>query len=151
MLSRYVACVGIVVLSLVTGTRAQSGSNAEKEVLTALQQLEEAQARCQPSAQSALRVPDHTVIAPSGAMMQAAELSTMGANCRPRKPATEEDVRVRIYNGDTAIVTGLQVLYGPDDAPLPKRRFSSVWVKVDGGWKHANYQATLVNAAATAR
>jgi hypothetical protein len=64
---------------------------------------------------------------------------------KPRKPSDDEDVRVRIHYGNTASVTGLLASSGPGDKPLPKQRFSSLWVKVDGSWKHANYQTTPVS------
>ena len=59
--------------------------------------------------------------------------------------ATCEELRGRTYNGDTAIVTGLQVMCADGDKPLPKRRVGSVWVKVERAWKHADYQVTLVS------
>lgn len=46
------------------------------------------------------------------------------------------EVEVRIYNGDTAIVTGLWELHG--GAATRKVHFTHVWVKVGGEWKLAS-------------
>jgi hypothetical protein len=55
-----------------------------------------------------------------------------------------DDLRVRIYNGNTAVVTGYsttlkkykgQVSRGP-------RRFSAVWMRLDGRWQMVAHQRT---------
>ena len=130
---------GVVLVLMPIVAAAQSPSAVEQDVLATLHKLEIAQSECQDAVAASLRMPDHLIIPPNGALIAPGQLTTSGQNCVRRKPSTDEELRVRIYNGDTAIVTGLRVMYRPDGTPSPKLRFSSVWVKRDGAWKHASY------------
>lgn len=72
--------------------------------------------------------------------------------CKPYKPATVEELRVRIFGSDTAVLTGRITINPPDRAPMPEARFTSVWVKgADGAWEQVAYQATEIRQQQPAR
>src|SRR5688500_14010874 len=58
---------------------------------------------------------------------------------------SQEDRKVRVY-GDTAIVTGIDILKGRDRGQdvSGRRRFTRVWVKQGGQWRLAANHATRI-------
>jgi hypothetical protein len=143
---RYPLLSAIVLLAGATTlvyASSQSAANLEKEVLDAQHRLTTAQAECSPD-MTKLRVPDHTIVDPSGGLTTGDAMRQGDERCQKRKPSEQQDVRVRIYHENVAIITGLQTMYAPDGRALPRRRFTSVWVKNNGEWRHASYQATLI-------
>ena len=59
--------------------------------------------------------------------------------------ASQEGRKVRLY-GDTAIVTGVDILKGNDGGQdvSGRRRFTRVWVKQDGQWRLVGHHATRI-------
>jgi ketosteroid isomerase-like protein len=102
--------------------------------------LAKAQATCDLAELQKMRVPDHTIVAPNGAVVPGAELDQ---SCQPRKANEFREVKTRVY-GNTAIAVGTIQMFGSQGQPLPLRRFTSVWIKQDGQWKHASFQATEI-------
>ncbi len=55
-----------------------------------------------------------------------------------------DDVRVRRYGSATAIVTGVNVLQGPNGGELVRVRFTDVFRKIRGRWRAVTAQETLI-------
>jgi hypothetical protein len=55
-----------------------------------------------------------------------------------------DDLRVRVYNGNTAVVTGYSTTLKKykGQASRGPRRFSAVWVLLDGRWQMVAHQRT---------
>ena len=88
-------------------------------------------------------------VGPAGNISTKAERATSGRQCVPYKAASVSDARVRVYGGDTAVVTGRIVINTPDGKSLPEARFTAVFVKAGGIWKEASYQGTPIRPATT--
>ena len=67
------------------------------------------------------------------------------AGYRSRPRTTERrDLKVRVYRSDTAVMTGIMLnTREPGATPTPAR-VTQTWVKVDGKWKMAAFQATRI-------
>ena len=91
------------------------------------------------------------MIGPSGAIATADQLTTSGQNCQPE---SHRRMRISAFAFTTATLPSSPALtsfIGPTARRFPSVGFTSVWVKIDGAWKHANYQATPVVEGATPR
>jgi hypothetical protein len=55
-----------------------------------------------------------------------------------------DDIRVRVYNGNTAVVTGYSTTLKKYKGKVSRgpRRFSAVWVRFDGRWQMVAHQRT---------
>lgn len=55
-----------------------------------------------------------------------------------------DDIRVRVYNGTTAVVTGYSTTLKKYQGHVSRgpRRFSAVWIKRDGRWQMVAHQRT---------
>jgi hypothetical protein len=55
-----------------------------------------------------------------------------------------DDIRVRVYNGTTAVVTGYSTTLKKYKGHVSRgpRRFSAVWIKRDGRWQMVAHQRT---------
>lgn len=128
--------VAVFALGAVSKMGAQE-AESKKEVAEARERQAEAQAECRLEEMAKMRTADYVIIFPAGIQGSGEDINK---NCRPGPRPREEDVQIRIYGDDTAVVTGLQTwMDGPN-----KRRFTSVWIKSDGAWRHASFQATIV-------
>ncbi|MGA7617731.1 MAG: nuclear transport factor 2 family protein [Thermoanaerobaculia bacterium] len=54
-----------------------------------------------------------------------------------------EELKVRRYGRDTAIVTGVNVLEGKDPSDLARIRFTDIFLLRDGHWRAVSAQETL--------
>jgi hypothetical protein len=55
-----------------------------------------------------------------------------------------DDIRVRVYNGNTAVVTGYSTTLKKYKGKVSRgpRRFSAVWIRLDGRWQMVAHQRT---------
>jgi hypothetical protein len=65
-----------------------------------------------------------------------------GYKNRPRK-TERHDLKVRIYGESAAVVTGIMMNTRPGGTPS-KAMVTQTWVRGDGGWKMASFQATRI-------
>jgi len=54
-----------------------------------------------------------------------------------------EELKVRVYGSDMAIVTGINVLQGSSPADVARIRFTDVFVRQNGQWRAVSAQETL--------
>ncbi len=54
-----------------------------------------------------------------------------------------EDLNVRRFGGDTAVVTGVNVLQGATPGEIVRVRFTDVFVSRGGAWRAVSAQETL--------
>lgn len=95
---------------------------------------------------------DYTLINGSGAVWdRQAFLRDVGDRSAVWEINQPEDVRVRLYNNDTALVIGvLHMRYRLGGRVHDLRaRYTDVWVKMGGTWKYASGQATKMSASST--
>lgn len=62
----------------------------------------------------------------------------------PYRTLRLDDLTVRRYGRDTAIVTGVNVLQGATADDVARIRFTDVFVKKGGGWRAVAAQETLI-------
>lgn len=150
MFTRMISAVSIMLLPLageapqarMTGTEA-----IQKEVLEAVQQITEAQAACNTEAWRAGHTKDWTIVVPNGQVVTADEFLK---NCKPVKPAIREQVTVRVYGADAAVVLAAFRLHRPDGTTGSQRRLSQLWVRQDGKWLNAHSHVTPIQSGGTA-
>jgi hypothetical protein len=55
-----------------------------------------------------------------------------------------DDIRVQIYNGNTAVITGYSTTLKKYQGQVSRgpRRFSAVWIRLDGRWQMIAHQRT---------
>jgi hypothetical protein len=92
---------------------------------------------------------DYTLIGGSGQVFdRAAFLKDIGDRSAVWEINEPEDVNVRFYNNDTALVIAiLHMRYRLNGTEHDLRvRYTDVWVRLDGSWKYAAGQATKMPA-----
>jgi ketosteroid isomerase-like protein len=91
---------------------------------------------------------DWAVIDPMGRVLTKAQVIAEGFESGERKieSGTIDDVRVRLFNFDVAVVTGRTVATGSyqGTSMTVKLRFTDVCVKRSGNWQVVASQATLI-------
>jgi hypothetical protein len=142
--SQIVMAILLAGITALTLQARQAPSDVEQEVLAAQQRLTQAQAECASDLMT-LRMPNHVIIGETGGLLTGeAVLRDNDSRCRKTRPTQREDVRVRVFDGNTAVITGIATMFRGDGSARPKGRFTSVWVKNNGQWRHASFQLTSI-------
>lgn len=118
----------------------------EEEVIQAKKQLVQAMAQCDRKGLEQLMTAERINISTGGQVRERDEwLTSFATTCKPYKPATLEELRVKVY-GDTAILVGRITFNGTSGGAPPPSRFSSVWIKRAGRWQEASMHVTPIQA-----
>jgi ketosteroid isomerase-like protein len=126
-------------------TGQSANQDLQKEVEAAMRQSAEAQAECRLDDLRAMQTPDWMITFPAGTTATAA---TFLQKCTKVKRTIFENIQVRVYGGDTAVVTGQFRLHRPDGTTGPLNRISQVWIKEQGKWLSANSHVTTIQQPA---
>lgn len=91
--------------------------------------------------------PDYTFVSPDGRLVTRSEdLADLKSGAFKAESASVHDVKVRIYGGDTAVVTGRNVLKGTYKGQdiSGEYRFTDTFLKDQGEWRCVATQSTRV-------
>lgn len=128
---------------MLVGTVAAKGQDdaLQKEVTQSMQRSAEAQAACALDEWRTMHTADWIITFPSGQTETAANFLK---TCSKVQPTVYDNVQVRIYGGDTAIVNAQFRRNRPEGATGPLNQISQVWVKQGGKWLNANSHVTTI-------
>jgi hypothetical protein len=119
----------------------------EDDVKAAANQVRVSQIRADIKTLDGFFADDLSFIHASGAIESKAEfLDSLKSGKRKLEAIDQEDVKLRVYNATTVVVTGkAHVRASSGGKKLDNNvRFEAVWVQVDGKWKMVSYQATII-------
>jgi ketosteroid isomerase-like protein len=126
-------------------------ADAEKAVLQAITQINDAFQRADVKAYDALTTSDFIRVGGNGRMFSKAVWlkNTVPNSGPPRRPGTFDETSVRVY-GDAAVVTYRNTPVNPDGKPGPVGYMTRVLERQAGQWKLAFAQSTDLKAPSPA-
>lgn len=138
------AAVMLALVHLVEGAEAES--EAEKEVLKAEEELDQAFAKGDTNVLDSIWADDVVYTSASGQVFTKAQyLARFQSGARKFDSFAHDDIRVRLY-GNMAVLTGrsTSVLHDGSKLSAGPRRFTHIYVKLDGRWRLVAHQVTDV-------
>jgi len=133
---------------MVCAAAAAAHATPEDDVKAAANQVRVAQIRADVQTLDGLFADDLSFIHASGALETKAEfLDSLKTGKRKLEAIDQEDVKLRLYDATTAVVTGkahVRAVMGGTKKIDNNVRFEAVWVQVQGKWKMVSYQATII-------
>jgi hypothetical protein len=141
-------CTSLLVLAVAATTAyAQSGGAAEKEVLQAMNAMDQAERKGDKAALERLHADEYLHHGSNGkAYTRAQSIADAIAGTTTWTDIKYDGLKVRIY-GDVAIVTGTSTLAGKSATyQTGPRLITRLFIRRDGRWQDLGGQATLIPA-----
>ncbi len=137
----------VLAVAATAAAYAQSGSAAEKEVLQAMNAMDQAEAKRDKAALERLHADEYLYHGSNGkAYTKAQSIADTMAATTTWTDRKNDGLKVRIY-GDVGIVTGTTTLAGTStEYQTGARRFTRLFIRRDGRWQELGGQATLIPA-----
>ncbi len=142
-----VALMFVMAITTVVSTQQRQGTGDEQRLLQLERDWAQAMIKGDVGFMERTAHPDYTFVSPDGRLVTRSEdLADLKSGAYKAESATVDDVKVRVYGGDTAVVTGRTVLKGTYKGQdiSGEYRFTDTFVKDKGEWRCVATQSTRV-------